>query len=182
VSTATKAINFWPQPNYFGDPANNYLQTFNNPTTRDQAHLRSDWNPHEKDQFFTRLSWTSRTDDVPSIAFNGEATNNKHKSGAVGWNHIFSPAMLNDFRLSATLYEFQILPNGTATDFAGQIGLSSYAPPELRRFPPISVQNLAGLGGRDSVPLIRKENNYQFVDQFSRIAGRHTLKAGMDMR
>lgn len=179
ISTAVAA--FWPAPNSTGS-AQNFAQNFGNPSDRDQFHIRSDVNATDKDRFFGRVSWTDREDLGAGIAFNAESTNNKHKSAVAGWTHVLSPTMINDLRGSVTLYEFQLVPDGLGVDYASQLGLPSFASEEALRFPTITVRNFTGLGGNDAIPLFRKENTFQIVEQFNWIVGRHTVKAGADIR
>ncbi len=181
-AVSRKILPLWPAANN-PDPARPYVQNFNNPLDRDAFHLRGDYHLRSSDQFMARVSSTDTEDRNPSIAFSGDSTNNKHKSGVVGWTHIFSPAMLNDARFSATLYRFELLPDGLGTDYASQLGLPSFAiSPGILRHPTVSIRNIQGVGGNDAIPLFRKEISYQWVDQFTWIRGKQTLKAGIDAR
>jgi len=179
---SAKIVPIWPLPNS-SDPARNYLQNLNNPLDRHQFHIRGDHYLTRQDQLMARVSWT-KTDDVnKSIALNGQTTRNKHRSGVVGWTRTFTPRLLNDLRLSATDYNFSLLPDGLGTNYASQLGLPSYATnPGIVRHPTISVTNIAGVGGADTIPLFRREVFYQIVEAMTYVRGRQTIKAGGDIR
>jgi hypothetical protein len=180
---ALKLVDAWPLPNNENDVARSYVQNFNNPLDKDQGNLRIDQQLSTKDQLMGRYSRTRSDDQNPSISYNGQVLANAHKSGVIGWTRVFSPRVLHESRLGATDYNYQILPEGLGTDFTQQFGLPSYSPrDDMKRFPTISVRNFTGLGGATNVPVIRREVNLQWVEQLTMIFGRHTVKAGGDMR
>jgi hypothetical protein len=182
-ASALKLEDAWPLPNNENDVARSYVQNFNNPLSKDQGNLRIDQHLSDKDQLMGRYSQTRSDDLNPSISLNGQDTVNKHKSGVLGWTRIFSPGLLHESRLGVTDYNYQILPDGLGTDYTGQFGLPSYAPrDDMKRFPSITVRNFTGLGGGTAVPVIRRELNMQWVEQWTFIHGRHTIKAGGDTR
>lgn len=178
-----KLAAMWPAINNPSDPGRNYLINFNNPKDRDQAHVRGDYHLSPSDQVMARVSWTDRGDQSNSILYNGESLNHVHRGGVASWTHLFSPTVLNEARFSATLYRYEQLPDGMGTDFASQLGLPNFADyKDMQRFPSISVRNQAGFGGSASIPLIRREYHYQWIDQFTLIRGKHAVKLGLDIR
>jgi hypothetical protein len=180
-ASSAKLAALWPLPNS-SDVARPYTQNFNNPQDRNQFHLRGDYNLSSNDMVMARISWTDRSDQNSNILYNGDVTNNKHKSGVAGWTHTFSPTVLNDARFSATRYNFENLPDGVGTDFTTQLGLPSFATGDLQRFPPVTATGVAGFGGNASIPLLRREYHYQWMDSLTIVRGKQTIKAGLDIR
>lgn len=178
-----KLAEFWPLPNLETDIARSYTQNFNNPLDKDQVNIRLDQHLGAKDQLMGRISFNQTDDDSPSISYNGQVLQNHHWSGTAGWTRIFSPIVLHETRLGVTVYRYNILPDGLGQDFASQFGLPDFASsPDMKRFPSISVRNYSSLGGGTAIPVIRAEANIQWVEQWTIIRGRHTLKAGGDTR
>lgn len=179
---SAKLLGIYPRPNFAGDPARNYVVDISNPADRNQFHLRGDYNLSSNDQIMARISWTKREDLNNAINYNGDLTRNNHKSGVVGWTHLFSASLINDARFSATGYGFDLVPEGIGTNFAAELGLPQYGGPEFQRHPAFAVTNIAAIGGNSSIPLYRHEYNYQWIDQATWTKGGHTIKAGFDIR
>jgi hypothetical protein len=179
---SAKLLSVWPLPNN-SDPVRNYLENLNNPLDRHQFHVRGDHNLTSRDTLMARISWT-HTDDVNrAIALNGQTVQNKHRSGVVGWTRTFTPAIVNDLRLTGTDYNYNLIPDGQGTDYAAQYGLPSFATgPTITRHPSISVSNIAGAGGADTIPLLRREVFYQIIESLTWVHRKQTLKFGGDVR
>lgn len=174
-SSAAKLVDAWPLPNNESDVARSYVQNFSNPLDKDQGNMRIDQQITSKDQLMGRFSRTRSDDENPSISYNGQVLVNAHKSAVVGWTRIFSPRVLHESRVGLTDYNYQILPDGLGTDFTGQFGLPSFSPrDDMKRFPSITVRNFTALGGATSVPVIRRELNIQWLEQWTFILGKHT--------
>jgi hypothetical protein len=179
---AARLAAVYPVPNLASDPARNFLRDISSPRTRNQFHIRGDHHLSSADQLMARVSWTKREDVNNAINYNGDLTRNNHRSGVLGWTHLFSPTFLNEARFSATGYGFDLVPEGIGTNFAGELGLPQFGGPDYQRYPAVGVTNLASLGGNSAIPLYRHEYNYQWIDQATWTRGRHTVKAGVDIR
>lgn len=178
-----KVLPFWPTPNNPGDRARNYLESFNDPLNQLQFHVRGDVHLTAKDQLMARVSQSSSEDVNKSICFTGQANNMKPKSGVLGWTRVLSPTMINEARFSAYTFNFENLPDGLGTDYPSQLGLPSFAlSPNVLRFPTLNLRNVQNLGGAATMPLLRKEVNYQWIEQFTWIKGIQTIKFGVDVR
>ena len=178
-----KIIPFWPSPNHAGDPARNYLENFNDPVNQFQLHLRGDVQVTAKDQLMVRVSHSSSEDLTKTIGLNGEWNNLKPKAGVVGWTRLISPTIVNEVRFSAYLFNFENLPEGLGKDYPSELGLPRFAlSQKIFRFPTINVRNTPSLGGAATMPLFRKEINYQWIEQFTWIKGAQSVKFGVDIR
>lgn len=94
------------------------------------------------------------------------------EQGGLNYVHIFSPAMLNEFRWSATRINFLFaeLPSTVANPLSSK--------------PVISIANtgLPQLGPQStSLPQGRGHDFYQFQDTLTRTIGRNTLRVGADV-
>jgi len=178
-----KIIPFWPSPNNPGDRARNYLEDFNDPVNQFQFHLRGDVHVTAKDQLMLRISRSVSEDLRKTIGLNGEWNNLKPKAGVAAWTRVLSPAILNEVRFSAYMFNYENLPEGLGRDYPSELGLPRFAlSPTILRFPSINVRNLPNLGGDATMPLFRKEINYQWIEQLTWIQGVQTVKFGLDLR
>jgi hypothetical protein len=97
------------------------------------------------------------------------------------WTHTFSPTTLNEFRLGYTRFNFAAVTpvnpiNPTAYGFTGIIPQNA----ALASLPVISTPNFT-LGFSANGPQPRIQNVYQLTDNFSKVWGHHTFKAGINV-
>jgi Carboxypeptidase regulatory-like domain len=97
------------------------------------------------------------------------------------WTHTFSPTTLNEFRLGYLRFNFAAVTpvnpiNPTAYGFTGITPQNA----ALASLPVISVGSLFTLGFSANGPQPRIQNVYQITDNFSKVWGHHTIKAGIN--
>src|SRR5271157_1930633 len=100
---------------------------------------------------------------------------------AVSWTHTFSPTVLNEFRVGYTRFNFAAVTpvdpiNPTAYGFTG-ITPQNTAAASL----PVMTTPLFTLGFSANGPQPRIQNVYQLTDNFSKVWGHHTFKAGINV-
>jgi len=103
----------------------------------------------------------------------------------VALNHTFSPTSLNELRFAYLRFNYianepQNIVNPASYGFTG---ITPQAP-SLESLPVVSVGAngaLFTLGFSTNGPQPRVQNTYQVVDNFSKVAGHHTFKAGFNM-
>jgi outer membrane receptor protein involved in Fe transport len=130
----------------------------------------------------------------------------RNQSIASGFDYALNSRWLTDFRFGYMKYHVNVVPNGVGTTPASDIGI-----PGLNLgtdFPSgqpgyfigsfgdsgnedtTSIANTGALSGigyglginRCNCPLLESENQYQFVNNWTRIAGNHSIKFGGDIR
>jgi hypothetical protein len=183
---AVKIMNqFVPLPNY-----TNNEYTFN-PTfveTDDQYIYRIDENISPKDSFWFNGLW-ERTPDTETLGFYGASlpgfgeTDGFHEQGYSGsWTHTFSPNLLNEARFSYYRINFHaVYPtnpiNPTTYGFTGVV-------PQINQDTSLPIMSLSGLftlGFTEFGPQPRIDGTYEAFDNFTKVAGHHTIKAGFTM-
>jgi len=97
------------------------------------------------------------------------------------WTHTFTPTTLNEFRLGYTRFNFLAVDpvniiNPTQYGFTGITPQNS----AFATLPVMTVGNLFVLGFSPNGPQPRVQNVYQITDNFSKVRGHHTFKAGID--
>jgi len=157
------------------DPAGNFVRTFSNPTNNNQVNVRGDQSLSSKDQLFARYSRTESTQTTPAINFAGGNTIINTQAGAIGYTRVISPRGVNEFRVGAQRYIYDLLPEGLGINGAAAIGLPTLtADPTFLHYPTLSIQNFTGFG--NGTLLYRVENSYQAVDALSFVTGRHSIR------
>src|SRR5438477_5245840 len=130
----------------------------------------------------------------------------RNQSIASGFDYAVSSSLLTDFRFGYMKYHVNVVPNGVGTTPASDIGIpglnlgtdfTSGQPAYLigsfgssgneDRGAILSTGALSGIGfglgiNRCNCPLLESENQYQFVNNWTKIRGNHSIKFGGDIR
>ncbi|MEW6128064.1 MAG: TonB-dependent receptor [Acidobacteriota bacterium] len=186
------ALNFIRVPNIIDDT--------------DSFTWRGDYQHDANNTFFMRYTYTDRFRFVPGTfggIVDGTSTSAfgrlfmKAHSAAVGWTHIFSPRLVNEFRLGwgrneshgnqdpfgqNTLADFGIKGVSDSPTFSGGLpGIVVDA-----RGGSLRLGGTAGgtdrLGSPDFLPKFQITNQFQWVDSLSYTLGAHQIKFGVDLR
>jgi hypothetical protein len=134
-----------------------------------------DYNWSEQDQ--TRFRYVENSSDlvdstlIPRLPAFSEIRNIRSRLLTLAHVHTFSPALINETRLSYSR-------------FSDNIPAGDYQYPGLDMFPNITIEeDLAlQLGPTDTAPQSGVQNTYQLVNNSTWIAGAHTFKWGIDTR
>jgi hypothetical protein len=182
-SLSTKLVNQFNAFNAAG------VVTFNPITTAtDKQSLgRIDYKLTNNDALWFYGLWETNpsTDTLPFTGatlpgFSEQALRHKQQY-SFSWTHTFSPTTLNEFRLGYTRFNFAAVTpvnpiNPTAFGFTG-ISPQNAA---LASLPVITTPNFT-LGFSANGPQPRIQNVYQITDNFSKVWGHHTFKAGINL-
>ena len=160
--------------------ANNYLNATPNKRDEDQVNLRLDHQVSSKNNLFVRWSWADNENIQPQ-AFPGREVFffNKFRNMAVSDTHMFSPTSIFDFKFGYNSDNIQrrtdplnlgVLVQGLPSTFRDDFDF------------PIAL-NVTGFAGAGLTAFVSgPQRTYQFIPSFSKIAGKHTLKIGADMK
>jgi hypothetical protein len=192
-----------PLPN-FGAPgqiSNNYVTTVRQTSDTDQYDGRVDYNLTTKHHIFGRysladflLSGGAAFGDVAGgptpLGYSGDSPS-RNQSLAVGYTWLATPTIVADFRFGFYRYRVQGLPGGygstPATD-AGLLGLNRGGQ-DTSGMPAFNVNGNGGfqfgysLGVNNcNCPLSETENQFQWVSNWTKQQGSHTISWGADIR
>jgi hypothetical protein len=158
-------------------------------TDNQDAYLgKLDFNATQKDRITVTLAKFSYPQLIPfSPVFlptnpnvPGAPIINKNTSyfGNVGYTRTFSPNTLNEFHLTAQRLDFEVNQHAKRLPGPTDLGITGTGTPVDG--PPLIVLPTSQLAfGYPSInPISNPDNTYEFSDTFTRIKGRHTLKAG----
>ena len=184
-----------PQPN-FGPPgalALNYLYLPATASNTDQGDFRIDETISAKDNLFARYSiadnYQPAVGSFPGFIGGGSGAINNAEQAVISEIHIFTPALVNEFRFGYARHNGSAPGNtGAGRQFAATNSIASVPSPEPG-FPGISFiyagtvsgsTEFTGWGGGN--PDLQIENRFQWSDNLSWTHGRHALKTGVDFR
>ncbi|HKP71634.1 MAG TPA: carboxypeptidase regulatory-like domain-containing protein, partial [Pyrinomonadaceae bacterium] len=132
------------------------------------ASARLDWSPNDADHLGFRYS-VERADDVTAStlvreigsASQRQSARNNYQALVANWTRVFSPRAVNDFRFGVNNFFNRTAPLTVAPQFT---------------FP--SLQD----GASFRVPQATRQNRVQASDNFSYVAGNHTIHFGGDVQ
>jgi hypothetical protein len=166
---------------------NNFLFNPTTVATYNQYLDRIDYKLGNKDAFwFYSLYQTNPSTDT--LPFTGATLpglpdqNQRHQQQySVSWTHTFSPTTLNEARIAYTRFNFAAVEpvNPIDPQAYGFTGINPQTPASAS----LPIEVVAGfftLGFSVNGPQPRLQNGYQAIDNFSKVWGHHTFKAGID--
>lgn len=187
---AVKLLNLFPLPNAPGI-VNNYVS---NPVKTDDTNAfdaRVDQNFSSHDQMFVRASYASEPvtlpTPLPGLVAGGQSfaegtQTNGNVSTVLSETHIFSPTLINEFRLG-----YHRIHTERLQPFANMGGINQqYGIPGVPDSPPngglvqIKISGLSEMGGHNNLPLDEISDDYQLEENITKIHGSHTFKAGFE--
>jgi hypothetical protein len=158
-------------------------------TIADQGIARVDHNLFSSDQIWGTAIFNHSPSNT-ALAFTGatlpgwpEVDTRESKEFTIAENHTFSTTTLNEVRLGYARFNFDAVEPQKAASPAsfGFAGINSQNTVS-QSMPRLTVTGLFTLGFSTNGPQPRKDQNYQFTDNFSKVVGRHTMKFGFDAR
>ena len=184
-----------PEPNTAGTVSatgqtiNNYL--INPTTTRqdNQFDVKADHSLTSNNRFFTRYSYEKTHRTLPATLPHGDAGftfgagdgNISAQGLAFNDTHTFSSSWLNEFRAGWSSIKFFMTPIDYGANLAQAVGIPGVnLGPTTSAMSQIIFNNggMRNMGSNSNQPLITNQNDFQFYDNVTRVAGKHTMKAG----
>jgi hypothetical protein len=197
---SSKILAVIPSPNNIS-PSNPYAQNFfvNSPFYRntDQFDVKLDHNPNDRNRFSVRYSFSRPVTADASVfgiyggprgvggsGFEGTSVQNTH-SGAINYNHIFSPTLIAEVRAGVNRYRNDAQQVGYGQKTADSLGIPGVNVSDWTSGPPqIALDNFGDpfIGFSASLPWIRSETNILLTNTWTKTHGNHTIKWGGEMR
>jgi hypothetical protein len=197
-----KMVNAYPLPQTSA-LTNNYTSNMSQQQSWDQGDIRVDQNFGSKDTFFARYSIQHTTTIVPATYPPTTIAGISHplmlgdeasfagtsfqpvQHAAAAYTHIFSPTLINDVRIGFNRYrDDYTLAGTTASEPLGvELGVANSNPNALQTGLPIfSPASYQGIGMSRSLPIYRRENTFEELDNVTWTRSSHTIKFGVDVR
>ena len=187
----------------------NYKESGTGLFNSNQWTVRGDYTINEKMHAFARFSrfWDTLSGAVmfgaaggPGFGVNnyGGNSNGANDSLASGMDIAISPKLLTDFRLGYYRYNVIDTKHDQGTEFATTLGIPgiNIGGNITSGSPGFVLNNVPGGGGgtngtvygdglgvnRCNCPLTEREDQFQIVNNWTKIVGNHTVKMGADLR
>ncbi len=181
-------IALFPEPNAAGE-LNNFVRNALAEDNTDNYNGRADWTPSQNNSFFVRYNYSNRFRFIPGYLgglADGSSTSAwgrqylKNHSLVLGWTHVFSASLVNDFRFGwVRNYSFAEQDPFALTQFAGDFVPGIPINPAVGGGVPLTTfTNYAFLGSPDFLPKQQVPQQYQYNDTLSLTRGRQTYKMG----
>ncbi len=181
-------IALFPLPNVPGANLNNYFRSPIATDNNDSYDGRVDWTASPKDNLFVRYAYINRSRFIPGnyggIADGTGSSSQgrqqlKSYSGVLGWTHILSPNILNDFHFgyirNLSLAQQDPFGRNAADQYVPGIPNN---PSTAGGVPQTQFANYTFLGSPDFLPKSQAPQQFQYIDAVSISRGRHSLKLG----
>lgn len=190
--------------------SNNFGGSGNNTLDSDGFDVRGDYSATSKLQIFGRYSLQkflragpglfgntlggSALPSDPSVGSFAGTSRTKNQSLATGFDYTFGTNLLTDFRFGYMRYHVQTAPGGAGTSPAADAGVPglnlgdaySTGMPAFNINEPNGASTFSfgySLGiNQCNCPLLESEHQYQFVNNWTKIRGNHSIKFGVDLR
>jgi carboxypeptidase family protein/TonB-dependent receptor-like protein len=193
--TSTAIAGLVPLPNFggAGSLARNFFYQPSQFSNTDQGDIRVDQNLSSVNNLYARFSISENskpaTGNFPGFIGGGTSSIDNSAQAVLSDVHIFSPAIVNEFRFGYVRHNGSIFGSGqNGVGFAEQNNVALFPAP-LLGFPSIAFNysgqlsgssEFTGWGGGD--PNLNIENRFQWSDNVSWTRGSHALKFGADIR
>ncbi|MCS7025458.1 MAG: carboxypeptidase-like regulatory domain-containing protein [Bryobacteraceae bacterium] len=180
-------LEFLPTPNLnTPDLRNNFVQAQGRPINRDQFIGRFDVVESPKSQWAGRYSWGDENQTVEQLKLNGDTVVSNFKQVMVSNTRVISTSMVNEARFGYTRFYNTNGPElAFKRDVVGELKIPGLAsgPPVQWGIPNVSLQGVySGFGNSSEGPYEINNGAIQFVNNFSMVRGKHSIKIGGEVR
>jgi hypothetical protein len=204
-ASMTKLLAYLPQPNSGGPGAiaDNYVGTGKQAFHNDQGDARIDYAFNPSVRIFGRYTISDFSNSAPGAfgdlaggpALSGAnfagTSNTRNQSLALGYTQTLSPTLIAEVRFGAYRYRVRVEPGGANTTPATDAGIPglNLGTTETDGMPAFYVNGNGGFNfgyslaiNQCNCPLAETENHFQWVTNWTKTAGNHTIGWGADLR
>jgi Carboxypeptidase regulatory-like domain len=184
--TATALLSYLPLPNVVGQSGYNYENFQSTPARTDGADIRLDQTITSKQGAYARFSRKNISQDAANPFLPNDVDSVHNRSLLVSHTYALRPTMLNEFRYGLTNVTTSVNFPIQGSDALSQLNLTGVnisQHPFTHAFPAFNFSAGTGLTpiGRDKAGITQSKTT-QFSDNLTRTMGKHTVKAGVDIR
>jgi hypothetical protein len=181
---AQQLLQFYPIPNYLGP--NNYLANANSTDNWDSFLFKVDQKLTGKDNLSVRVLERWETSGNPfsgsPLGTFASTTDNGQSLFGISETRIFTPTLINEFRMGLTRTTNEELSSHAGTNWAAQYGIpGTINDPSLTGFPKFSITGFETIGDSTTNPIRYVVNNFNWNDVVTWNRGRHSIKIGGDI-
>lgn len=184
---SSKLLAYLPLPNLPG-VSNNLNATVPTNVNIDSTLDRVDYNVGEKVRLFGRYYYQKLQTLAGSLVETSNSYSPTTDSNAVvGYTHILTPHLINDFRFGYNKLSTQLLNTFAQTGVQGAgaaLGIPGFTSDVTNNnpgIPTVNISNYQGLGS-DGTNWIQDDRTLHGYDQISWTKGKHNIMAGAELR
>lgn len=187
---SSKLINMVPAALLPGTP--NYIVSTSAPLNTTNYLGRVDYTLSAKDTIFEHTGYNSSNATSACIfalpvcggSGLGLLTTGNNDNIALGWTHLFSPTMINQFTMGYTRTVAVRDLFGSNTDYNSQYGIPfPFQGPHMGSLADLTITGYTGIGSSGTGgPYFQFVNEYELGDNLTLIRGKHSLKFGVSGR
>ena len=185
-ATAKALLTYYPLPNVSGQSNYNYENFQSTPASTDGADVRVDRTITDKQSVYARFSRKNISQDVANPLLPNDTDLIHNRSLLVSHTYTITPRLLNELRFGFTNVLTQVnfpIEGATALQHLDLNGVNISQHPTSHAFPTFNFSSGTGFTpiGRDKTG-VTQSKTLQFTDNVTYTRGRHTVKAGVDVR
>ena len=188
---AARLAALFPAPNA-NISGNNFLSDPSRRESRNNFDIRIDHKIGVKDDAFGRFSYEDQPSFIPPPfnnvldggGFFDGVEDDSYRSVALSETHLFSPTVVNEFRVGYNRINSHRLQLNYNQDISQQLGFPGVPfTPINGGLPSISFSDgTVSIGSSTFLPSVEKQNSFVFTDNLTWIHGRHSLRFGTELR
>ncbi len=191
---AQRVLSLFPAPNRgtAANTVNNYTFQGNASDNTTQYDGRLDYNRSAKDQMFARYSYTNEPVSLtpPFGTLDGGGFGGSGNTVVEGRNftfsetHIFTPSLVNEFRVGYNWIVAAYVPPNSGTDVSSELGIGGIPfGPGNGGLPNIGfgTNGVSTAGSSTYEPTREYENVIQVLDNMSKQIGNHSIRFGVNI-
>jgi hypothetical protein len=185
-ATAKALLAYYPLPNVSGQSNFNYENFQSTPASTNGADIRVDRTITDKQSAYARFSRKNISQAVANPLLPNDTDLIHNRSLLFSYTYTITPKLLNEFRFGFTNVLTQVnfpIEGATALQQLGLTGVNISQHPTSHAFPTFNFSSGTGFTpiGRDKTG-VTQSKTIQFTDNVTYTWGRHTVKAGIDVR
>ncbi len=184
--TARALLAYYPLSNVSGQSNFNYENFQSTPARTDGADIRIDQTISAKQSIYTRFSRKNITQNVANPLLPNDVDSVHNRSFLISYTATITPHLLNEARFGYTGVDTAVNFAIDGADALNQLhlqGVDISQHPDTHAFPTFNFSNGTGFTpiGRDKTG-VTQSKTLQFSDNVTFAVGKHTFKAGIDLR
>ena len=185
-ATAKALLTYYPLPNVTGQSNYNYENFAATPARTDGADVRMDQTISSRQSIYARFSRKNITSNYANPFLPNDINSIHNRSLLVSHTYAITPKLLNEVRYGFTNVTTDVgfaIAGSAALKQLNLAGVDISQHPNVHAFPTFNFSAGTGLStiGRDKAG-VTQSRTMQFSDNVTYTLGKHTLKAGLDVR
>ncbi len=184
--TANALLGYYPLPNTAGQSNYNYEHFQPTPAATDGTDLRVDQTINAKQSLYARFSRKNLTQNTANPLLPNDVGDIHNRSLLISHTYAITPHLVNEVRFGFTDVLTQVNFGISGANALNQLdlqGVDISQHPGTFAFPTFNFSSGTGFQpiGRDKTG-VTKSNTIQFTDNVTLGFGKHSIKAGLDLR